>query len=138
MVHRILTKVILSIAVLGAAACSSDSQEMWRVVSPDSRVDAVFVRFGGPAMTGFSYRLFIVPHGGSIPSKGERLLAERVKNLSVAWREGKTLDIRYDEALIYGFMNYWHSKEVDDHKYVVELRLVPTGPSQLGELKTAR
>jgi len=138
MAHRFFMQRILLVAMLGLAACSSDSQEMWRVVSPVSRVDAVFVRFGGPAMVGFSYKLFIVPHGATVPSKGERLLAERVKNLSVAWREGRTLDIRYDEALIYGFMNYWHSKEVDDHKYVVELRLVPTGPSQLGEIKTGR
>jgi hypothetical protein len=138
MSQRIFTQLILSIAMLGLAACSSDSQEMWRVASPDSRVDAVFVRLGGPAMVGFSYKLFLVPHGASLPSKGERLLSERVKNLSVTWREAKTLDIRYDEALIYGFMNYWHSKEVDDHKYVVELCLVPTGPSQLGELKADR
>src|SRR5262249_9175471 len=99
-----------------------------------SRVDAVFVRIGGPAMVGFSYKLFVVPHGARTPDSGERLLAERVKNLTVVWRETKKLDIRYDEALIYKFTNYWHSKGVDDNKYVGELRLLPNGPSQLGEI----
>jgi hypothetical protein len=89
-------------------------------------------------MVGSSYKLFIVPHAAHPPGRGERLLAERVKNLTVAWREEKKLDIRYDEALIYNFMNYWHSKDIDDHKYVIELRLVPNGPSQIGEIGTGR
>jgi hypothetical protein len=137
---RLLKLCLSLVSLVGLASCisNSDSQELWRVPSPDSRVDAVLVRIGGPAMVGFSYKLFIVPHGANPPRSGERLLAERVKNLTAVWREGKKLDLLYDEALIYHFTNYWHSKEMDDHKYIVELRLVPSGPSQLGELGIRR
>lgn len=114
------------------AACSSDYEEMWRVPSPDSKVDAVLVRTGGPATVGFSYKLFIVPRG-TLPGKsGELLLADRVRNITAVWQKARKLELRYDEARIFSFTNFWHSKEIDDFKYVVELRLVPTGPSQLG------
>jgi hypothetical protein len=89
------------------------------------------VRTGGPATVGFSYRLFIVPKAARPAKDDERLLADQVRNLTAAWKPSRTLELRYDEARIFSFSNFWHSKDVDDFKYVVELRLVPTGSSQL-------
>lgn len=112
-------------------ACGTDYEELWRVSSPDSRVDAVLVRTGGPATVGFSYRLFIVPKAASPGKSGEVLLADQVRNLAAFWRPPRTLELRYDEARIFSFSNFWHSKDVDNFNYVVELWLVPTGTSQL-------
>ena len=122
------------VLVLFVAACSMDADEMWRVTSPDLRVDAVFVRIGGGGATvGFSYKLFIVPRGAKPGKSGENLLADKIGRVSAIWSQPRKLEIRYDRARIFSFANFWSSKEIDNFTYVVEVQLVPTGPSQLGD-----
>jgi hypothetical protein len=58
-------------------------------------------------------------------------VADHPKDLKIRWRAPRKLEIVYDEARFFQFSNFWHSKEVDDFKYVVELQLSPTGSSQL-------
>jgi hypothetical protein len=128
----LLRRLPILLLVIVLAACSADSEELLRVTSPDSKVDAVLIRTGGPTTVGFSFKLFVVPRGVHPSKSGELLLADRVKNLTAVWQSPKRLELRYDEARIYSFSNFWHSKDIDDFKYIVELRLVPTGPSQLG------
>ena len=107
---------------------------MWRVTSPDLRVDAVFVRIGGGGATvGFSYKLFIVPRGAKPGKSGENLLADKIGRVSAIWSQPRKLEIRYDRARIFSFANFWSSKEIDNFTYVIEVQLVPTGPSQLGD-----
>ena len=122
------------VLVLFVAACSMDADEMWRVTSPDLRVDAVFVRIGGGGATvGFSYKLFIVPRGAKPGKSGENLSADKIGRVSAIWSQPRKLEIRYDRARIFSFANFWSSKEIDNFTYVVEVQLVPTGPSQLGD-----
>jgi hypothetical protein len=128
----LLRRSLLLLFAIALAACSTDSEELWRITSSDSKVDAVLIRTGGPATVGFSYKLFIAPRGAKPDKRGELLLADRVKNLTAVWQKPRKLELHYDEAWIYSFSNFWHSKDVDDFKYVVELQLVPAGPSQLG------
>ena len=117
------------------AGCTSTESEEWRVTSPDSRVDAVFIQVGGGGPTvGFSYKLFIVPRGAKPNKTGELLLADKIGNVNGVWSKPRKLEIRYDQARIFSFANFWQSKDVDNFKYVVELQLVPTGPSQLGDI----
>jgi len=102
---------------------------------PDSRVDAVFIQVGGGGATvGFSYKLFIVPRGAKPNTTGELLLADKIGNVSAVWSKPRKLEIRYDQARIFSFVNFWQSKDVDNFKYVVEVQLVPSGPSQLGDI----
>jgi len=126
---------LVLLLTLSVAACGNASDEMWRVASPDLKVDAVFMRSGGggPAV-GFSYKLFIVPRGTKPGKSGECLVADNIGSVSAVWARPRKLEIRYDRARIFSFVNFWSSKEIDNFKYVVELQLVPTGPSQLGEL----
>jgi hypothetical protein len=131
-VGRLLKRSPSILLVVVFAACSADSEELWRVTSPDSKVDAVLIRTGGPATVGFSYKLFVVLRGAHPRKSGELLLADRVKNATAVWQKPKKLELHYDEARIYSFSNFWHSKDIDDFKYVVEVLLVPTSPSQLG------
>lgn len=121
--------LLLTPAVMG---CGTEYEEISRVPSPDARVDAVLVRTaGGGATVGYGYNIFIVPRGQS-PGRGEeRLVADHLKNLTLLWQGPRQLEIRYDEARIFRFSNFWHSKDIDDFNYVVELRLSPTGSSQL-------
>jgi hypothetical protein len=112
------------------------------VASPDRRVEAVWVRdSGGGATVSTSYKLFIVPTGGT-PTRGhELLLAEKVSNLQITWREPKRLEVSYDKARIYRFFNYWQDRDLDDFRHVVEIRLLhrsrPNCPSS-GAVQPAR
>lgn len=135
MLKRSVRRVIGVFAVLSTVVLlvgCGRREEMFRVTSPDRRVDAVWVRdSGGGATVGFSYKLFIVPTGGQ-PKRGtERLVAEDVNNLKMMWREAKRLEISYDEARIFSFLNYWYDRDLDDYRYVVEIRLLPQKASQL-------
>jgi hypothetical protein len=122
---------LLLIGVILMCGCGANSEELWRVTSPDSRVDAVLVKAGGPATVGFSYKLFVVPKGAHPGNTGELLLADHVSNLTAVWPKPGRLEIRYEEARIFSFSNFWQAKKLDNFKYIVELRLVPTGQSQL-------
>ncbi len=138
---RILALSLLS--VLTFAGCSEpgssdDSVELARVPSPDSLVDAVVTRVSeGGATVPFSYRVYIVPRGTQPPEdRGfENFAANRVEDLTVQWRHPKFLEIRYKEADIYDFSNYWRSKDVQNFGYLVELRLVPPNSWSLSAYK---
>lgn len=108
-------------------------QEIERVKSPDGVVDAVLVRGSGGATTGFDFSVFIVPSGIPFDEKSELFnpeselfSADHWENLKLVWREPKFLEIRYDKARIFKYRNYWRKKEMQDYKYVVEIKLVPT------------
>ena len=119
------------IAVLAlVSGCASESEEVWRVTSPDSRVDAVFVQVGGGGATvGYAYKLFIVPRGAQPDSTDQLLLADKIGDVKAVWSKPRKLEIRYDRARIFSFVNSWQSKDVDNFKYVVEVQLVPMGPT---------
>ena len=112
--------------------CSASYDEQLRVASPDGRVEAVWVEVGaGGATVDFYYHLYIVQPGAK-PERGtQRLVADKVKNLKLLWRESKRLEVSYDSARIFSFYNYWHDRNVGNFKYVVEIRLAPNKASQL-------
>lgn len=85
----------------------------------------------GGATVDFSYNLFVVPVGGKPKNGTQILVADRVKNLTVKWREPKRLEVIYDAARIFNFFNFWHDRDLDNYGYIVEIRLVPNNPSQL-------
>ena len=114
--------------------------ETARVTSPDGVVDAVLEEGNGGATTSFSYAIFIVPRGmkfeeKSPPFEHDRAVfsADHQIDLQLVWSKPKFLEIRYEKARVFKFTNFWHSQEVQDFKYVVELRLMPSGKSSLSE-----
>jgi hypothetical protein len=107
-------------------------EEIERVKSPDGIADAVLVRGGGGATTGLNFSVFLVPSGTKFDEKAswferERALfsADHHEGLQLAWRKPKFLEIRFAKARISQFSNFWHSQEVQNYSYAVELRLVP-------------
>ena len=130
-----LPPVVIGLALSCVAllsACSESFEEQARLASPDRRVEAVWVQIdGGGATTDFAYHLYIVRFGDK-PKRGRQLLiADRINNLKMLWREPRRLEISYDSARIFNFFNFWHERDVDNFKYVVEIRLSPNKPSQL-------
>lgn len=114
----------------GALVPSADySEEVLRIPSPDSVVDAVLMKTNGGATTSFGYELYIVPSGRK-PQKGsESFNADHLDGMNVLWKQTRLLEIQYREGRIFRFTNFWQSKDVENFHYVVELRLVPLTPS---------
>jgi hypothetical protein len=108
-------------------SCSAfvSSEEISRVSSPDSVVDAVLVEVNGGATTSTEYYLYIVPKGEKYKKGYQSLVIDHDKGLKIFWKQDKFLVIEYDEGRILQFRNYWEAREVQNFKYVVELRLVP-------------
>ena len=100
--------------------------EIQRLPSPDGKVDAVIIKRNCGATTSFAYLLFIVPSGDKISGSTSPIFeADHLKNEDLFWKEPKFLNIVYEQARIFHFSNFWHSKEIDNFEYVVEIRETP-------------
>ena len=100
-------------------------EEIKRITSPDSMVDVVLIRVNAGATTPYAYKLYIVPVGGT-PKKGRELFeADKIIGMKIQWKQSKFLEIQYEKGRIFHFTNFWSSKEIENFRYVVELRLVP-------------
>lgn len=142
--------MVVSTLSLGSACLNLggvwEYEEIERVSSPDGVVDAVLVRGDGGATTSFSYSVFLVPAATSFDQTAPLFehdrglfVADHQEGLELVWRKPKFLEIRFAKARIFQFSNFWHSREVDDFRYTVEVRLVPTDePSSLVERDKGR
>jgi hypothetical protein len=134
---RLLLMAALVFTLCFASGCFNIAgewqyEEIERVKSADGVVDAVIVRGGGGATTGFNFSVFLVPGGTKFDEKASWFERDRAlfsadyhEGLQLVWRKPKFLEIRFAKARIFQFSNFWHSKEVQNYSYVVELRLVP-------------
>ena len=102
-----------------------EREEILRIKSPDSVVDAVLVRTNAGATTSYGYMFYIVPTGKEPKEGNEVLKADNLVNVTLNWKEPRFLEISYEKGRIFSFTNFWHSKEVQNFEYIVELRLVP-------------
>jgi len=114
------------IIILALTGCNSVSkEEIKRITSPDLKVDAVLTQVSGNATTSIIYELYIVKRGASISEGNALLRLDHEDGLIIGWSKPRLLNIRYKTARIYHFTNFWLSKDLDNFKYIVELRLVP-------------
>ncbi len=102
--------------------------EMIRINSPDSRVDAVLIRVNTGATTSYSYAVYIVPAGHQVDRKEELFRADNVDDLEIHWKQPQLLSIRYKKARIFHFSNFWQSKEIENFRYIVNLQLTNESP----------
>jgi hypothetical protein len=119
----------VSLAVLFlSAGCSAfvPGDEISRVTSPDSVVDAVLVEVDGGALSSNEQILYIVPKGEKYEKGHELFVGDHIEGLKVFWKQDKFLVIQYDQGRVFRFSSFWESREVQNFRYVVELRLMPT------------
>jgi len=120
---------IAVVVILLLGSCSRATirpeKEILRVPSPDSVVDAILTEGAGNATASNAYFLYIVPKGGKFEVGYELLIVDHVEGLKIFWRQDRFLVIDYAKGRIFKFTNFWESKEVQNARYVVELRLVP-------------
>ena len=100
-------------------------KELLRVSSPDSEVDAVLVQTNTDATTSYGYRIYVVPAGSQPKYDTENFRADHLEGWTLTWIKPKLLEIKYDEARIFHFSNFWQSTNFKSGSYVVEIRLAP-------------
>jgi hypothetical protein len=101
-----------------------------RLQSPDSQVEAVVFQGDAGSTTSTITCVCILIAGEALAAEGETkrvFCADHLKGLKLVWKETGLLEIRYDEARILDFKNYWLSpRKIEGANYVVEIRLGPT------------
>ena len=96
-------------------------EEVARHTSLDKIVDTVVIQKNCGATTSTNDLIFIVPHGESVEDYSPVFIADHVEDLEVNWVDNKQLEIRYREARIFNYTNFWHSKDIDSFKYQVKI-----------------
>lgn len=119
----LLTCAFLTCALLSCGAAPMKVIE--RLPSPDGMVDAVLVERPTAAIAADVYELYIVPHKGNPDKRDLILRGDLFSGTRLAWEQSRLLELYYTQAYIIGFKNYWQSPDVDNLKYVVEIRLMP-------------
>jgi hypothetical protein len=127
------------IVLITACGFFADEEEIARVPSPDRLVEAVLVQDrGGGATVGFSYYVHVVPSGQRWQRGHQVFTADRYENLRIAWRDVRQLELCFDSARVFHFANFWHSRDVQNFAYMVNIRLIEPAtacapaPSSLG------
>jgi hypothetical protein len=130
MIRTIANTVLAALALLliGLSGCDQSVQETMRVTSPDGKVDAIVTvsnsgAFG--ATTSEGYQVHVTARGAEPEEADEQFRADHVRALRVYWKANRFLVIEYAEARIFQFSNFWSAESVDQHKYVVQIRLKP-------------
>ena len=130
-----LTVVMVVFLLSGCEAITNmlcENKELLRISSPDAKVDAVLMRGDCGATTPYSYGVYIIPKGEKIKKSYLIFSADHVEGESVQWIAPKLLEIKYRQARIFEFTNFWQSRDVDNFNYVVEIREIPlTAPPSL-------
>lgn len=102
--------------LLGCGDCANEL--IVRLPSPDKYVDALVTKKDCGATADYSYRIFIVPHDATIPSKDYVFLSDKTEGIEVEWEDSKQLTITYLKARIFHFRNFW----MDDRNYIVMIK----------------
>lgn len=118
--NKLIGFIFIFSVLTGCNSSTCISKIVSREVSPDNRVDAVIAKVNCGATTDYSFRVHIVP-AGSEPLGNHVFLADHIKGLEVNWIENQKLAITYDEARIFEYTNFWHSKELDNFEYFVSI-----------------
>ena len=119
--HAALAAIALLASTYG---CGASDEEVKRIPSPDGVVEAVIVLVHGGATVALFHDVYIVPKGARTQEEHRILKADRVDNLRVVWAEVRQLSLCFDHARIFNFTNFWHSRDVQNFNYVVNIRLV--------------
>ena len=95
------------------------------MTSPDRHIDAIFVE---PIVKsiGDGEALYLVPRGEPAPGIGSCSARQPVHQpADLRWSKSQLLEVQYNRGCIGAFSNVWHSGEVEEGRYYVEVRLDP-------------
>ena len=116
--------LIIFVVVMLVVSCDTVSRtEVTRIKSPDSIADAVLIKVNAGATASYAYEVYIIPTGGQPTQGNEIFKADKINGLEIQWIQSKYLEIKYDDGRIFHFSNFWHSKDVDNFRYIVDIEL---------------
>lgn len=128
----IVHSLIFVFVFVGITSCGElPGEEIQRVTSPDKLVDAVLVERQTGATVATPIELYIVPSGRNWKGNAPVLRGDNLEGLQVTWQRPRFLEIHYKKGRIFSFTSFWHSADIQQFKYVIELRLVPERISTL-------
>lgn len=98
----------------------AEEEEVLRLASPDSSVEAVVEHSYGGGAAGYSdLFVYIVPRGD--PIRGPVVLWTDHPDPEIRWLSAATLEVR-PRSLVYSFRNFWTT---DRRRDTIEIRLNP-------------
>ena len=106
-------------------AIECNQREVLRVSSPDGTADAVLVE---PLVSWFGEApsLYLVPRGDSAPAWGAVARVSSYGEVPMLdWASPQLLEMRLTRGCIESFSNVWHSSDIEDGNYYVEIRVDP-------------
>lgn len=131
----LLCRLGLSLAALIATmslGCDAPaSREIGRYVSPDKLVDAVLVEVQTSALDAPPTKLFLVPGGKDWHADSPIVQGDKFEDLRIVWQRPNLVEIHYKKGRIFSFASFWASKDIQDFRHRIELRLVPETDSTL-------
>jgi len=102
----------------------SDNQEVSRVPSPDSLIDAVeMANVGGPATATVVEQIYLVSSGGKPEPRTELFVAVHQDSLWLHWLNDRVLLVHYRDAEILFFNNKVSVKDKTGREKPIEVRL---------------
>jgi hypothetical protein len=106
----------LCLIVLSLASCSSDSHEVARVISPDSRNVAVLLYVRGAAPGPARQELYLSTADSHQSLRDPNLITRHCEPLNITWLDSQTLQVDYGTCSIDQFKNYWTSAAGERNK----------------------
>ena len=96
-------------------------EEVYRITSLDSNVDAIIVDKNCGATTSILREIYIVPKGDSVNNQKPIFRAEKANYLKIEWVGHKQLEISYKKARVLETNHIWSSNEINDSIYNVTI-----------------
>ena len=118
--------LILLLAVTMQTCDYAGQEEIERITSLDSMIDAVVIRTNAGATTSYGYMVYVVPAGGETKKGREVFRAHKIDGFQVKWRNSRFLEVHYRKGRILHFTNFEALHDIQGHYDEVEIRLFPS------------
>ncbi len=122
-----IRRAVVFTLVLSACTDSSENlRVVTRVSDPSAKVDALLVvEDRGGATVPEVHAVYVVPKGALPKPQDLVMRGDKLRGLTLRWREPQMLELNYEVGRIFSFTNFWQHANVDNYKYVAEIRLSP-------------
>jgi len=118
--------LILLLAVTLQSCDYAGQEEIERITSPDSMIDAVVIRTSAGATTSYGYMVHIVPAGGETRKGREVFRAHKIDGFQAKWKNSRFLEVHHRKGRILHFTNFATLHESQGNYCEVEIRLFPS------------
>lgn len=128
--YDFMLKFLLLMIILFLSSCSGKelckTNQIKRISSPDKKVDLIWVQEDCGATTAIADHIYFAKSGVEFSELGAQhpvFIADKAFGLDAFWQKDKLVVIRFDDARIFQFKNFWHSRDLDSFKYFVKIIL---------------